>query len=381
MLVSRRPPSHTSFSWGVASSNARAPSSHTFFSWCADRAVTHTVLDRSHPTRDVDDGGDDGGDDDSDDDGARGPHDPACVYAVDGSPAVRVEPSGGEWLAVAVPRPPRRAAAAAAHCFVATVDNERYRARCAETVEHLRAAGFARVTPVPLLDVARAPYGNIKILMAGWREVLLPRLARAAAAAGGDGFVLVAEDDARLAPGATASDVAAAATSAFGAARGAGLVSLGHAWSWGGGATKAEAARAASATGAALGLAQHLGAGRGVHATTLLALRTRAIPALQREMASARLTHLDRWLFCGQTAAGVMLRDPPLVGWAEVDFTLNHDRSCYHAGGGRAAGAAPEVRADAEAHGPATVEFAARNLRLLDPEISAGPVEQGRALP
>ena len=70
MLVSRRPPSHTSFSWGVASSNVHAPSSHTFFSWCADRAVTHTVLDRSHPTRDVDDGGDDGGDDDGDDDHA-----------------------------------------------------------------------------------------------------------------------------------------------------------------------------------------------------------------------------------------------------------------------------------------------------------------------
>ena len=359
MLVSRRPPSHTSFSWS-APTDGRAPSSHTFFSWRADRTLEPAARAiHDYSKRD-------------DDDARTPPHDPTCVYAVDGSPAVRVEPSGGAWLAVAVQSPPRRAAAAAAHCFVATVDNERYRMRCTETVEHLRAAGFAQVTPVPLLDVARAPYGNIKILMAGWREVLLPRLARAAAGAGGDGFVLVAEDDALLAAGATASDVVAAATSAFGAAPDAGLVSLGHAWSWGGCKTKAEAARAASATGAPLGLAQHLGAGRGVHATTLLALRTCAIPLLQREMANARLTHLDRWLFCSQTAAGVMLRDPPLVGWAEVEFTLNHDRSCYHAGGGRAEGLAPAMYADAE--GPATVEFAARNLHLVGHET--GPSDQ-----
>ena len=56
-----------------------------------------------------------------------------------------------------------------------------------------------------------------------------------------------------------------------------------------------------------------------------------------------------------------MLRDPPLIGWAEVGFTLNHDSSCRHPAGGRSEGMPPSICAE---EGPPTVEYAARNVRI-----------------
>ncbi|KAJ8607474.1 hypothetical protein CTAYLR_009431 [Chrysophaeum taylorii] len=211
---------------------------------------------------------------------------------------------------------------------IATVDNAEYRARLAATLEHLDSRGFDhpefRVLPTPLYDASALIDAQSRkvsrVLMQGWRDILMAVVVREAS-----DVVLVFEDDARLAEGVDARRIASAARAGLAAAAAVDVVSLGHAWK---GMATADDPRHRP-------LGDSL---RGVHATTCVALRGTACPAIARHLAAiplSRLTHLDAWLFRYQQAFGLALCDPPIVGWARTHRTLTRVRA---SGGGACEG-------------------------------------------
>jgi len=189
---------------------------------------------------------------------------------------------------------------------IATVDNAVYRERLAKTVAHLRERGATKVCPVPLLDASRVHLKKNKVLMAGWREILLPFLL-----AQQHKRVLVLEDDARLARGCRVPDLFRAARAAFRALPAVDIVSLGHSWH-----------RMATDELREFHLPLAEAPLPSVHATTAVALRASALETVLATFKKAALAHLDHFLFTGSLP--LALRDPPLVGWATERVTLTN---------------------------------------------------------
>mmetsp|Transcript_38734 Transcript_38734/g.124168 ORF Transcript_38734/g.124168 Transcript_38734/m.124168 type:complete len:331 (-) Transcript_38734:7-999(-) len=203
--------------------------------------------------------------------------------------------------------------------FVATVDNAVYRERLAKTVAHLRERGAAEIYPVPLLDVTKVNYRKSRVLMAGWREILLPYLLAQRRHSGTDDMVIVLEDDARL-----ACSVGRLCAVARGALEVVDVASLGHSW------------YKMATQGTPFHLPLKEAPPASVHATTCLAFRGSRLSEVHRLFQTSCLGHLDDFLF-RRSPMPIALRDPPIVGWATEAVTLTnaHAHGAALPGGGR----------------------------------------------
>ena len=256
---------------------------------------------------------------------------------------------------------------------IATVDVPHYRARLQDTLEHLsNVAGqggyFSPIKAVDMLDLRKHPsLGAKRIIYEGWRQVMLPYLLESFQSSitpesgfcSDDGYILVAEDDIRLSEGTSPDRIRDVCRRVFDADPDIHVLSLGHAWS------PAKPSRrqrrrqrrqyfnidtAESTNGKARRksqeqcpptLLQHLQRGGGVHATTLLAIRTpdgiqSLLGAMNGVAQEGKKTHFDQFLFNSTLHnVGVTMSDPPVVGWAEVSETLTSAKPGQRNGGGR----------------------------------------------
>ena len=244
--------------------------------------------------------------------------------------------------------------------YIATVDTPAYRQRLEKTLSHLREKGATKIEAVDLLDASRVQMKTSKVLMAGWRDILLPRLS--------EEIVIILEDDARLVCSVTR--LCAAVRSAFEHLN-VPLLSLGHAWK--GMATQEEPQYHLPLRETALA---------SVHATTAIALRG----SLEF---SGPLTHLDEFLFRASELP-IAFRDPPLVGWATESVTLTNPlaHGCGQLGGGRK-GSLPIysptaswllLRSDPPPHLPTDASFLPPGTRHLS-ESDQRPQKTNHAFP
>jgi hypothetical protein len=273
--------------------------------------------------------------------------------------------------------------------YVATVDTPYYRSRLAETMDHLSLCDkndahhdtthrFHPINVIDLLNLEEHPsLGTNRILFEGWRQILLPKLMRDA----GDNssstdkrIILVGEDDIRLVT--SPSVIRKVCQDVFDKNLDLHILSLGHGYSPAK-LSKRQRRRRARASQEQQGessesclndvngdecdvddessckttscpLFNHLERGKGIHGTTLLALRypegvvamleaTEAIPLRKRG-------HFDQFLFHStQHNLSIAVSDPPLVGWAEVTHTLTSSGSGNRRIGGGRLGHLPEV--------------------------------------
>eukprot|EP00584_Thalassiosira_punctigera_P004968 CAMPEP_0172530386 /NCGR_PEP_ID=MMETSP1067-20121228/4134_1 /TAXON_ID=265564 ORGANISM="Thalassiosira punctigera, Strain Tpunct2005C2" /NCGR_SAMPLE_ID=MMETSP1067 /ASSEMBLY_ACC=CAM_ASM_000444 /LENGTH=375 /DNA_ID=CAMNT_0013314579 /DNA_START=145 /DNA_END=1272 /DNA_ORIENTATION=- len=278
------------------------------------------------------------------------------------------------WSMVDVGRGEHRADESPPSCedvplVIATVDAPHYRSRLSETVDFLSRTSFedgtrfAPVDAVDLLNLSDHPSsGANRILYEGWRQILLAALSRQELAHEDQSIVFVAEDDLRLcdvSPGRMRDACAAA----FEADLDLHVLSLGHAYhpakpsrrqrrrakrdngnnSLSENGTDTDATQVPSSP-----LLKHVNSGKGLHATTLLALRhpegTKSLLEAMEAVPFGKRCHLDQFLYHSKLHnVGIALSDPPLVGWAEVSETLTSVGSgCRKNGGGRL-GQLPQV--------------------------------------
>lgn len=208
---------------------------------------------------------------------------------------------------------------------IATVNTPSYRSRLVETMEHLSSRTlssnddntiFAPIHTIDLLDLSHHPsVGTNRILFEGWRQILLPMLLSSSE---------YAEDDVRLSnvsPG-IIDEVCSRVLDVHPDLH---ILSLGHAY-----AIKSNTS-----------LLECLSRRKGLHATTLLALRhpegIRLLLDCMDAVPRRKRCHLDQFLFHSTLHnVGLALSDPPLVGWGEVAETLSSVGSgCRRNGGGR----------------------------------------------
>ena len=202
--------------------------------------------------------------------------------------------------------------------FVATVDNAAYDCRLQKTIAHLRERGAVDIVPVFLLDAEKVPLKKNKVLMAGWRENLLPQIEDLLIS----DFAIVLEDDARLAKGCSVATLADSARAAFEALPHVDLLSLGHCWH-----------RMATETQS---LSMPLSETKHAHASTAICLRRSGLGTIRQTFQKSGLAHLDEFLF-RLSGMPIAMRDPPLVGWASESVTLTNALAHGQAlqGGGR----------------------------------------------
>jgi len=260
---------------------------------------------------------------------------------------------------------------------VATVDVPHYRARLQDTLGHLSknaaegGSSFHPIKSIDMLDLTKhQSLGRKRIIYEGWRQILLPNLLKSfesscadsnTCSGESDGFILVAEDDIRLPGGTSPNRVRDVCKMAFESNPFLNVLSLGHAWSPAKpsrrqrrrqrrqrtsidtpGSTSGEVNRMKQEQHPPTStLLQHLQHGGGVHATTLLAIRTPVgirslLDALNGVTQAGKKTHFDQFLFHSTLhEVDLALTDPPLVGWAEVSETLTSAGPGQRNGGGR----------------------------------------------
>jgi hypothetical protein len=249
---------------------------------------------------------------------------------------------------------------------IATVDTPYYRSRLDETVHHLNRAqfedgtSFRPIETIDMLNILNHPLiGASRIVYEGWRKILLPALSSSDFALPCPSILFIAEDDVRLchvSPGRMKDHC----KSVFDANPDIHILSLGHSY------TPAKlsrrqrrrAKRQLQTTGVAdmnsadvevkksttsSSLLQHVNSGKGLHGSTLLALRhpegTQSLLTTMEAVPMGKRCHFDQFLFHSTMHnIGVAFSDPPLVGWAEVSETLTSVGSgCRRNGGGRLA--------------------------------------------
>ena len=313
--------------------------------------------------------------------------------------------------------------------FIVTVDTPYYRGRLAETMEHLSNPSNSSFRTTDDVDVTRRFYpihvidllileehqslGTNRILYEGWRRILLPKIL-----SDGDGgdkrskrLILVGEDDVRLA--ASPSFIEKVCLEAFDSNPDLHILSLGHGYSP---AKLSRRQRSHARAGqqeeeeeqqqqeqsesswkdvndeddrqpsimfhartSSCPILDHLERGKGIHGTTLMAIRyPEGVTSLMETMESIPLRkrgtmcdqqidykrrrkneillhlnnslfspthfvlldepgHFDQFLFHSKLHnLAIAVSDPPLVGWAEVTYTLTSNGSGNRRrGGGR----------------------------------------------
>lgn len=185
------------------------------------------------------------------------------------------------------------------HLFVATVDTPYYRSRLAETMDHLSlspdSTDGTRFHPINIADLLileeHQTIGTNRILYEGWRQILLPKILNEGSS--NKRMVLVGEDDIRLV--ASPSFIEKVCLEVFDSIPDLLVLSLGHAFS----ATKSSKRQSQTrsqqqqesdllndsnddddnepsvcrTTTTTCPIFEHLERGKGIHATTLLAIR------------------------------------------------------------------------------------------------------------
>jgi hypothetical protein len=265
--------------------------------------------------------------------------------------------------------------------YVVTVDTPYYRSRLAETMDHLSLFGkddhhyyttrrFHPINVIDLLNLEEHPsLGTNRILYEGWRQILLPKILTDAAdnSSTGRQIILVGEDDIRLAT--SPSVIQRVCQDVFDRNLDLHILSLGHGYSPAK-LSRRQRRRYARASQEQQGISSesclndnksdeeedddessskttscplfnHLERGKGIHGTTLLALRyPEGVISMLEAMEAIPLRkrgHFDQFLFHStQHNLSIAVSDPPLVGWAEVTHTLTSSGSGNRRiGGGR----------------------------------------------
>lgn len=278
--------------------------------------------------------------------------------------------------------------------FVCTVNAPHYRQRLDQTMRHL--ASFQRqeghhnhqqlVESVDMLDLNQHAHLDYRtVLFEGWRTVLLPRLCQTQWKHAPPKFVLVAEDDVRLAV--PPSQVQEACDKAFDADdESLDILSLGHAWRF----SSEECSTIHDDTHnnshdykKERSLSYHLQSDKKVHGTTLLALRfPRGVQRLHDAMnavTAKKKTHFDQFLFhstimqqlalsssssSSSTPPKLAFSDPPLAGWAEVKNTLTKPGTGQRRQGGGRHACMPYQKKAAK-NGETTIHWIARSVLLV----------------
>ena len=217
--------------------------------------------------------------------------------------------------------------------IIVTVNNPSYRSRLTETMQHLSSLAttcndgitFSPIRTIDLLDLSHHPtIGPNRILFEGWRQILLPMLLDSSTS-NDHPIVYIAEDDIRLSNIISPSKINDVCLKVFTANPDLQILSLGHAYS----STNNKS------------LLDCVLQGKGLHATTLLALRhpqgTKLLLECMENIPIGKRCHLDQFLFHSTLHnVGIALSDPPLVGWGEVSETLTSvGAGCRRNGGGR----------------------------------------------
>jgi hypothetical protein len=217
--------------------------------------------------------------------------------------------------------------------IIVTVNNPSYRSRLTETMQHLSSLAssyndgitFSPIRTVDLLDLSYHPsIGPNRILFEGWRQILLPMLLKSSTS-NDRSIVYIAEDDIRLSNSVSPSKITNVCLKVFNSNQDLHILSLGHAYS----------------TTNNKSLLDCVFQGKGLHATTLLALRhpqgTKLLLDCMETIPAGKRCHLDQFLFHSTLHnLGIALSDPPLVGWGEVSETLTSvGAGCRRNGGGR----------------------------------------------
>ena len=216
---------------------------------------------------------------------------------------------------------------------IATVNNPSYRSRLTETMQHLSSLAssyndgitFSPIKTIDLLDLSYHPsIGPNRILFEGWRQILLPMILKSSTS-NDRSIVYIAEDDIRLSNSVSPSKITNVCLKVFNSNQDLHILSLGHAYS----------------TTNNKSLLDCVLQGKGLHATTLLALRhpqgTKLLLDCMETIPAGKRCHLDQFLFHSTLHnLGIALSDPPLVGWGEVSETLTSvGAGCRRNGGGR----------------------------------------------
>mmetsp|Transcript_21601 Transcript_21601/g.32008 ORF Transcript_21601/g.32008 Transcript_21601/m.32008 type:complete len:372 (+) Transcript_21601:35-1150(+) len=241
---------------------------------------------------------------------------------------------------------------------IATVDTPTYRSRLAETLDHLSltpnndADDTRRFHPIDVVDLLileqHRSIGTNRILYEGWRQILLPKILNEGSS---QRMILVGEDDIRLV--ASPSFIEKVCLEVFDSNPDLHVLSLGHAYSP---AKPKRPTRDQQEESELLNdvtdddsepsvcgtpILEHLKRGKGIHATTLLAVRyPEGVKSLLETLESVPLRkrgHFDQFLFQSTLhSLNIAVSDPPLVGWAEVEHTLTGTGSGNRrSGGGR----------------------------------------------
>lgn len=265
--------------------------------------------------------------------------------------------------------------------YVATVDTPYYRSRLAETMDHLSLFGkddahhdttrrFHPINVIDLLNLEEHPsLGTNRILVEGWRQILLPKILSDVGdnSSSDNRIILVGEDDIRLVT--SPSLIQRVCQDVFDRNLDLHILSLGHGYSPAK-LSKRQRRRLARASQeqqeessesclndvncdecgdhdesscktTPCPLFNHLERGKGIHGTTLLALRyPEGVISMLDAMETIPLRkrgHFDQFLFHStQHNLSIAVSDPPLVGWAEVTHTLTSSGSGdRRIGGGR----------------------------------------------
>lgn len=229
--------------------------------------------------------------------------------------------------------------------IIVTVNNTSYRSRINETMQHLSSLAtsyndritFSPIRMIDLLDLSHHPtIGPNRILFEGWRQILLPMLLNTSTSESRNThhnhpIVYIAEDDVRLSNNVSPSKINDVCLKVLTANPDLHILSLGHAYS----STNNKSHNSSSS------LLDCVLKGKGLHATTLLALRhpegTKLLLECMETIPIGKRCHLDQFLFHSTLhTIGLALSDPPLVGWGEVTETLTSvGAGCRRNGGGR----------------------------------------------
>lgn len=246
--------------------------------------------------------------------------------------------------------------------IIATVDALHYQSRLAETLVSVErshdgsSATYNPIKPINLLSISDNPSIPIKrIVFEGWLTVLLPALsALESEYIIEESFILVAEDDVRFAT--SPERIRDECSRAFNSNPDLHILSLGHQYvvakpnrrhrrrakrqqSDDTISTEGTTESNASAVERESSLLEQLRRGKGLHGSTLLAIRhPEGVQSLLIGMESisfGKRGHFDQYLFLSTLHdVGLAFSDPPLAGWADVDQTLTPG-GCRKKGGGR----------------------------------------------
>ena len=237
--------------------------------------------------------------------------------------------------------------------IIATVNTPYYRTRLSETMDSLShqasfndGTRFAPITTIDMMNLSDNPsIGAHRILYEGWRQFLLPQLL-SSPEYDDQSIILVAEDDLRLCNNISPGRIRELCSCVMAANPDLLVLSLGHAYS-----SSKPSQIPSTASSTTTSLLTHVTSGKGMHGTTLLALRhptgTLSLLNAMEAIPHGKRCHLDQFLFRSTLHnIGIALSETPLVGWAEVSETLTSvGAGCRRKGRGRL-GQLPQVISD-----------------------------------